>query len=63
MRRSVAERIHEIRCRIVHANAEFVADSPLLPTDPEAQYLGHDIDLVRYLAGKALQKSRRLLRI
>ncbi len=63
MRRSAAERIYDIRCRIVHAKAEFDAEGPLLPTDPEAQYLGPDIDLVRYLAGKALRKSRRPLRI
>jgi hypothetical protein len=63
MRRTATERIYDIRCRIVHAKAEFDAEGPLLPTDPEAQYLGHDIDLIRYLAGKALRKSRRHLRI
>jgi hypothetical protein len=63
MRRSTAERIYDIRCRIVHAKSEFDNAGPLLPTDPEAQHLGHDIELVRYLAGKALQKSRRPLRI
>jgi hypothetical protein len=63
LRPSVAARIYDIRCRIVHAKAEFDTAGPLLPTDPAAQYLGHDIDLVRYLAGKALQKSRRPLRI
>lgn len=63
LRRSVAERIYDIRCRIVHAKAEFEAQGPLLPTDPEAQYLRHDIDLVRYLARKALQKSRRPLQV
>jgi hypothetical protein len=63
LRPSVAARIYDIRCHIVHAKAEFDTAGPLLPTDPEAQYLGPDIDLVRYLAGKALQKSRRPLRI
>jgi hypothetical protein len=62
LRPSAAERFYDIRCRIVHAKAESDADGPLLPTDPGAQYLGHDIDLVRYLAGKALRMSRRPLR-
>jgi hypothetical protein len=63
IRRSAAERIYDIRCRIVHAKAEFDNEGPILPTDPETQCLGPDIDLVRFLAGKALRKSRRTLRI
>jgi hypothetical protein len=61
LRPSAAERIYNIRCRIVHAKAEFDTVGPLLPTDPAAQYLSHDIDLVKYLAGKVLLKSRRPL--
>lgn len=62
LRTSAAERIYDIRCRIVHAKAEFDTAGPLLPTDPAAQHLGHDIDLVRYLAGEALRKSKHTLR-
>ena len=61
LRPSVAARIYDIRCRIVHVKAEFDTAGPLLPTDPAAQHLAHDIDLVKYLAGKVLRKSRRPL--
>ena len=63
LRPCVAERIYEIRCCIVYAKVEFDTSGPLLPTDPPARYLGHAIDLVRYLAGIALRKSRRPLQI
>jgi len=63
LRPNVAERIYDIRCRIVHAKQGFEDQGPLLPTDPEAQYLRHDIDLVRYLAQMALRMSRRPLQI
>ena len=56
LRVEVAERIYEIRCKIVHTksdakNGEFEL---LLPFSKEAEQLSHDIDLAQFLAQKVL---------
>ena len=56
LRPDVAERIYEIRCKIVHTkmdakNSEFEL---LLPFSKEAEQLTHDIDLVQFVAQKVL---------
>jgi hypothetical protein len=51
----VCERIYEIRCKIVHTKGEMDEnEQPLLPFSTEAELLGHDIQLVEFLAIKAL---------
>ncbi|CAA9385207.1 MAG: hypothetical protein AVDCRST_MAG93-9416 [uncultured Chloroflexia bacterium] len=57
-RNKVAQRIYEIRNRIVHTKSEHnELESPLLPFDPEVAVLEHDLDLVRFLAQKTLIAS------
>jgi len=56
LRGDVAERIYEIRCKIVHTktdakNSEFEL---LLPFSREAEQLTHDIDLVQFVAQQVL---------
>lgn len=56
LRGDVAERIYEIRCKIVHTktdakNSEFEL---LLPFSKEAEQLTHDIDLVQFVAQQIL---------
>jgi hypothetical protein len=56
LRVEVAERIYEIRCKIVHTktdakNGEFEL---LLPFSKEAEQLSHDIDLAQFLAQQVL---------
>lgn len=56
LRGDVAERIYEIRCKIVHTktdpkNSEFEL---LLPFSSEAEELTHDIDLVQFVAQQVL---------
>jgi|GEM_PF-2960116 len=57
----VADRIYDLRCRIVHAKdgggpsrAEL-----LLPFGPEAKLLSHDIEIARFVAQKVLIASAR----
>lgn len=61
----VAERIYEIRCKIVHTKAEHDDGELelLLPYSAEAERLGHDIDLVRFVAQKVIVTSSRRLEI
>ncbi|MEU5907918.1 hypothetical protein ABZ780_26550 [Micromonospora sp. NPDC047467] len=55
----VAERIYDIRCRIVHAKdgGGPAQAALLLPFSAEARSLGHDIDIVRFIAQKVLISS------
>ncbi len=56
LRNEVADRIYDIRCRIVHTKSENLQTEaePLLPFSKEAQQLGFDIELVRLVARKVL---------
>ncbi|WP_354213641.1 hypothetical protein [Arthrobacter sp. UYCu511] len=54
----VADRIYDIRCRVVHAKDGGGHDAKLLmPYSPEANELSHDVDLVRFCAQRALIAS------
>lgn len=61
LRHQVADRIYDIRCRIVHAKQD--GGEPgvelLLPTSDEAAALGPDIDLVRAMAQRAIVSRAR----
>lgn len=61
-RGAVAKRIYAIRNRIVHTKGSFEEREPLLPFDREAAHLGHDVELVEFLAQKVLIASSRPLR-
>lgn len=64
LRQSVAERLYDIRCRIVHSKAEQgEAIAVILPFSKEAQMLGQDISLARFVARKALIASGSALRL
>ncbi|MEU1483948.1 hypothetical protein [Streptomyces sp. NPDC005752] len=53
---AVANRVYDIRCRIVHTKEDGgkSATNLLLPFSKEAEQLGPDIELVKYLAQKVL---------
>lgn len=55
----IAERVYDIRCRIVHTKDSDSSDrgAPIFPTSEEAQNLEPDIALVRYLAKRAVSTS------
>jgi hypothetical protein len=54
LRQAVAERIYDIRCRIVHTKGMRRDVDLLLPNSKEAAMLGHDIELVQFVALKTL---------
>jgi hypothetical protein len=65
LRGEVAERIYEIRCKIVHTktdakNSEFEL---LLPFSKEADQLNHDIELVQFVAQQVLIAASTPLRV
>jgi hypothetical protein len=58
LRNDVADRIYDIRCRIVHAKSESEYEAePLLPFSKESQEMSVDIVLVRFVARKVLIAS------
>jgi hypothetical protein len=59
---AVAERIYEIRCRIVHSKDSEGDLGQLLPFSPEAEQMSQDIALVEALARGALVAGSRELR-
>ncbi|MGY4499189.1 hypothetical protein ACVWYH_003120 [Bradyrhizobium sp. GM24.11] len=65
LRSDVAERVYEIRCKIVHTKTDSrdAAFELLLPFSAEAEQLSQDIELVRYLANKVLISSSTSLNI
>jgi hypothetical protein len=65
LRNDAADRIYDIRCKIVHtkgANRDEESDL-ILPFSSEAERLHHDIELVRYIAQKVLISSSSPLQI
>jgi hypothetical protein len=60
-RNEAAQRVYEIRNRIVHTKSEHDDLDPLLPFDLEVLLLKHDLALVRFLAQKVLSASARPL--
>jgi hypothetical protein len=65
LRGDVAERVYEIRCKIVHTKSDSRDASLelLLPFSSEAEQLSHDIELVQYLANRVLVSSSTSLNI
>lgn len=58
--KQVCERIYAIRCRVVHAKEDSGGGdlpAPLLPFTDEASKIGHDIDLVQFVAQKCIIAS------
>ncbi len=62
-REAVAKRIYAIRNKIVHTKGGGEGNEPLFPFDAEVAYLGHDLDLMSFLARKTLISSSRPLRL
>ena len=58
-----AERIYEIRCRVVHTKASDKNYELLLPSSPELKHLIFDISILETIAKKVLVSTSRLLKI
>ena len=52
--KSVASRVYDIRCRIVHTKDLSGSTKPLLPNSPGAENLNDDIKLLEFLAIKVI---------
>ncbi len=65
LRNDVADRIYDIRCKIVHARGDGGPANTelLLPFSKEADLLGFDIELARYVAREVLIASSSRLDI
>ncbi len=60
IRIDTANRIYELRCRIVHTKDEDELDL-ILPTSPEISLLKHDLELIEFVARKVLIAGGRQL--
>ncbi len=60
---SVAERIYEIRCRIVHTKAPGEEEELILPFSNEARSLEYDLELIEHVVRKVLIAGSGPLRI
>jgi hypothetical protein len=60
---ATAERIYEIRCRIVHTKDGESDLGQLLPFSPEAEAMDYDIDLIEMLARSVLVAGSRELSV
>lgn len=65
LRNDVADRVYDLRCKIVHAKAAETEGGVdlLLPFSREAESLDHDIDLIQFLARRVLIASSAPLHI
>ena len=61
----VADRVYDIRCKIVHTKGDHEEGEIelLLPYSDEAEQLGYDIDLIKFVAQKVLIVSSKSLNI
>lgn len=62
IRIDIANRIYELRCRIVHTKEESETEL-LLPYSPELTLIKNDIDLIEFVARKVLIAGCKLLEI
>ena len=62
IRLETALRVYEIRCKIVHSKEEDESEL-ILPFSAEIKNLKHDLELVEFLAKKAIIASARPLKI
>lgn len=58
-----AERIYEIRCRIVHTKVSEKSYKLLLPSSPELKYMSFEISILEQIAKKVLIASSRTMNI
>lgn len=58
-----AERIYEIRCRVVHTKASDKNYELLLPSSPDLKHLIYDITILEIIAKKVLVSTSRLLKL
>lgn len=63
LRQEVADRMYEIRCRIVHTKGSEGEMELLLPFSTEAKRLGYDIELIEFIARKVIVAASRPLRL
>lgn len=64
IRESAADRIYDVRCRIVHSKESEAYGDAILPFSPEADLLAqHDIELVRFIARRVLVAASRPLSV
>ena len=63
LRDAAADRIYDIRCKIVHTKDGATGEEIglLLPNSPEARSLGEDIELVRSISTRVIAASSREL--
>ncbi|MBQ6700660.1 MAG: hypothetical protein IJM98_08360, partial [Oscillospiraceae bacterium] len=52
----IAERIYDIRCRIVHNKA---SENKILPASKDVDYLIHEIEVLKFIARKAIIANSR----
>jgi hypothetical protein len=58
--RQVAERIYDLRCRIVHSkDSGDESVSPIRPFERETRLMRHDLSLIRFVAQRVLIASSR----
>jgi hypothetical protein len=57
--RQIADRIYDLRCRIVHSKENHAEAEALHPFGPEAKRLRHDLHLVRFVAQHVLAASSK----
>ncbi|WP_199515955.1 hypothetical protein [Nucisporomicrobium flavum] len=58
--RQIADRIYDLRCRIVHGKENHAEAEPLRPFGPEVKRLRHDLHLVRFVAQCVLVTSSKM---
>jgi hypothetical protein len=63
LRQPLADRIYDIRCRIVHTKGSRRDVDLLLPSSKEAAMLGFDIELVQFIARKTLMAASASLNL
>ena len=59
----LAERIYEIRCRIVHTKAAEENFELLLPSSPELKFINYDTSIIEFAATKVLVSTSRVMKI
>jgi len=59
----IAERIYEIRCRVVHTKASDKNYDLLIPSSPELKHLRYDISVLEAIAKKVLISTSRVLKL
>lgn len=64
LRNEIAERIYDIRCKIVHTKSDGMDNSDIiLPFSPEAELMHYDISLIQYISQQVLINSSTALKI